>query len=108
MKRLRIDSGRGQYILNGEEWRDVGEINRDDLLELVNLALTEDFEIDKFSPDDLKNPAHQIVYKNLAERLVELQDNRDRFRDESESQFKKAIEKYTAQIAAEKARSGGS
>ena len=95
MKHLRIESNRGQFSLDGIEWKEIDRLGRDELLQLIDLAVGEDFQIDSFDMSLLPNPAHQIVYKHLSERLHELSENRARFRDDSAAIYKDAIQKYS-------------
>jgi len=65
------------------------------LIALLELALGDEFEMDDYVADLLPNPAQQIVYKHIHEKLKDLESNKDRFRDESENLFKESIVKYT-------------
>lgn len=52
--------------------------------------------MDEYNEDILQNKAHQIIYKNINEKFKELIANKTRFKDESESLFKEAIDKYSS------------
>ena len=98
MKYLKIDNNRGFYIKVVDDqniWIDIDKINKDDLLYLLNKAITEDFELDEFKEEILENKAHQIIYKSLFEKFSELLSNKTRFKDESESLYKEALDKYS-------------
>ncbi len=95
MKHLKTDSGKGFFSVDGKNWTEIDKIGRDDLLSLLDLALADGFEIDPFLVEKINNPAQQIVYRHLADKLANLEQNRSRFRDESENLFKDAIEKYS-------------
>ncbi|EKU50611.1 hypothetical protein ACINWC323_3576 [Acinetobacter sp. WC-323] len=41
------------------------------------------------------NKAHDIIYKNLYAKFLELNNQRTRFKDESENLFKEALAKYS-------------
>ena len=49
------------------------------------------------NPSEVKvhNKAHDIIYKNLYTKFVELNSQRTRFKDESESLFKESMSKYS-------------
>jgi len=95
MKYLKIDDNKGYYLLNGQDWKVIDEIDKNDLLKLLDLALGEEFEMDEYNQDSIGNKAHQIIYNNIYEKLKELNNNQDRFNDESHSQYKDIIEKYS-------------
>jgi len=60
------------------------------------LALNEDFEIDEYDVTQLRNQAHQIIYKSISEKLNDLNQKRQQFSDESENLYLKEYEKYKA------------
>ena len=95
MKYLKIDDNSGLYTIDGENWASIDLINKDDMLILVDKALSEDFEMDAYNHEGIGNPAHQIIYKHISEKLSDLNDNKNRFKDESESLYKDVIEKYS-------------
>ena len=95
MKYLKAENGKGWFSTDSTEWHEIDKLGKDALLVLVNLVLTSDFYMDEFSTDVIQNPAHQIIYKNIYEKLRDLQGNKLRFHDESEQQFREALEKYS-------------
>ena len=60
----------------------------------MNLTLDEEVEFDEYNDTDLKNQAHQIVYKSVFEKLRELRERRKEFRDESERIYLQEYERY--------------
>lgn len=94
MKVLKIEDNQGFYTTTGDTYNSIDKINKDDLLKLVELTLEGDVEIDEYSEEMLKNQAHQIIYKNIYEKLLGLQKRRDEFKDESERLFLQEYEKY--------------
>jgi len=94
MKFLKIEREQGFFSLDGENWLTIDKIGRDGLLSLLELSLGDDFEMDEFDKDEIRNPAHQIIYSNIYGKLLDLSQNKERFKDESESLYKSAIEKY--------------
>ena len=95
MKFLKIENNTGSYSLDGNTWTSIEKINKEDLLQLVNFALSDGYEMDVFSENDLGNPAHKIIYKNIYAKLQSLQNNKNRFQDQSEDLYKEALEKYS-------------
>jgi hypothetical protein len=94
MKHLRIESGKGEYSLDGTTWIEIDQLSREDLLKLVGFALESDLLMDIFDAGSLLSPAHQIVYKHVHDRLTELIENRTRFTDDVAALFADAFEKY--------------
>lgn len=99
MKYLKIDNNRGYFRLdpidpNNEHWIELDKISKDDLLSLLASASNDSFEIDPYVDDAIKNPAHNIIYKNIYNKFSEFLENRSRFRDSIESTYKTALDKY--------------
>jgi len=96
MKHLRIDSGKGQYSVDGTSWIDLDKLGKNDLVKLIELALADGFDMDAYAKELIPNPAHEVIYRNLSTKLNELLGKRDRFRDESQQHFREALLKYQA------------
>lgn len=97
---LKIKNGKGYFLKEPDQWIDVDQIGKEDLLTLLDKAITDDFEMNYYDADLLQNTAHQIIYKHLFQKFNELVENKSRFKDESEQLYKSAIEKYTEAIQA--------
>jgi hypothetical protein len=97
MKYLKIEENKGFYLKSGTtpSWIEIDKINKDDLMELLNLAIISDFEMDQFKEEIIQNKAHQIIYKNIYEKFTSLISQKNVFKDQSESLYKEAIEKYS-------------
>lgn len=94
MKALKIENHQGHFVTEEGTYETVDKIDKTILLRLVNLALKDDFEIDEYDEVELKNQAHQIIYKSIGGKLMELHKKRNQFRDESERLYLDAYEKY--------------
>ncbi|MCK6607836.1 MAG: hypothetical protein L6Q46_05965 [Flavobacterium sp.] len=97
MKYLKIDDNKGYFIKDKttpDVWTEIDQIEKDDLLRLLDYATYEDFELDNFDENILGNKAHQIIYKHLSEKFSTFLSNKDRFKDEADNLYKDAIEKY--------------
>lgn len=94
MKALKIESHKGLFVTEDGGYETIDKIDKSALLRLVNLALEDDFELDEFDDELLKNQAHQIIYKSICEKLTDLNKKRKQFRDESERLYLDAYEKY--------------
>jgi len=94
MKLLKIDRNLGFFLDGHGEYVDVDKITKEDLLRLVNSTLQDEVEFDDYNDDDIKNQAHQIVYRNVYEKLRDLRGRRKEFVDESERLYLQEYEKY--------------
>lgn len=94
MKILKIEDNKGFFSLDGEQYRPIDEIDKVNLMSLVNLVLKSLIIMDEYNEDNIGNQAHQIIYKSIYEKLMNLQDNKNKFRDESDRLYQEAIEKY--------------
>ena len=95
MKLLKIENNLGYYRDNQGAFAPVDKITKEDLLRLVNLTLGEkEIEFDERNDENLKNQAHQIVYKSIFEKLRGLRDRKQEFIDESERLYLQEYEKY--------------
>ena len=100
MKYLKIENNKAYYLSYKEEeqentWIEIDKISKDDLIHLMDKAISSEFEMDDYKEEDLSHKAHQIVYKNISEKFSELLENKTRFKDESESLYKSAFTKYS-------------
>ncbi len=96
MKALKIENNHGHFLTEENDYETVDKIDKAILLRLVNLALEDDFEVDEYDEGELKNQAHQIIYKSISEKLNDLHQKRNQFRDESERLYLDEYEKYKA------------
>jgi hypothetical protein len=96
MKVLKIENHQGHFLTEENNYETVDKIDKTILLRLVNLALEGDFEIDEFDEGQLRNQAHQIIYKSISEKLNDLHQKRNQFRDESERLYLDEYDKYKA------------
>ena len=96
MKALEIKNSQGHFLTEEGGYETVDKIDKAILLRLVNLALEDDFEIDEYDEDKLKHQAHQIIYKSISEKLNDLHQKRNQFRDESERLYLDEYDKYKA------------
>lgn len=94
MKYLKIENNKGHYLTSSSQWAEIDKISKEDLMFLLNKAVSEEFEMDEYSEENIGHKAHQIVYKSIHEKFSELVENKNVFKDECDSMFKSAIEKY--------------
>jgi len=96
MKALKIEHNQGHFLTEENVYDTVDKIDKVILLRLVNLALEDDFQIDEYDEGELRNQAHQIIYKSISEKLNDLHQRRNQFRDESKRLYLDEYEKYKA------------
>ncbi|MGD9993920.1 MAG: hypothetical protein AB7S69_11525 [Salinivirgaceae bacterium] len=97
MKYLKIEDNKGYFLkdkTNPDEWTEIDQIEKNDLMKLLESASEPDFEMDAYNESLIQHKAHQIIYKNLTEKFDTFLSNKSRFIDESESIYKTALEKY--------------
>lgn len=95
MKILKIEDNKGYYSLDpNSEWKPIDQISKDDLMTMLSLYLEEDLEIDPYEEDLIQNQAQQIIYKSLFDKFSTLNDNKSKFRDESERMYLNELRKY--------------
>ena len=96
MKLLKIEDNKGYYFVTQDKFATVDKITKDDILRLVSLTLdmNQEVEFDEYDVDNLKNRAHQIIYKSIFEKLQGLKKRRQEFIDESERLYLSEYERY--------------
>ncbi len=95
MKLLKIENKEAFFLGGNGEYHLISKINKDELLRIVNLSLTEDkVEFDDYREDSISNVAHQIIYQNIEKQLRELSERSREYSDECASLFKEMYEKY--------------
>lgn len=97
MKLLEISKDLGCFLDRSGKFQPIDKITKEDLLNLVNLILSEDVDFDEYDEEKIKNPAHQIVYKNIYEKLQGFEIKKKEFKDESERKYLEDYEKYKDQ-----------
>jgi len=93
---LKISNGKGYFRNEKNEFVEIDAIHKEDILRLLEVITLEDisFEMDQMEDNNLQNATHKIIYKNIYEKFLELQKNKNRFLDESEKLYKEALQRY--------------
>lgn len=94
MKILRISNSKGEFSLDGINYSPIDTINKDDLLNMIDLFVNNECELDEYSEEKIPNKAHQIIYHSLYRKFKELEQNKAQFKDMSDNIYKDAINKY--------------
>lgn len=102
MKLLKISDNSGYFLDDLGGFQPIDKIKKEDLLRLLNLVIEKEVSFDEYDDSQLKNQAHQIVYKSVLDKLKDLNSRKDKFIDESERLYLKEYEKYKADVSATK------
>jgi len=97
MKYLQINNNQAFFLkdkVQPNNWTEIDKIEKDDLMNLLDFATENDFEMDAYDEATLGNKAHQIIYKSIYEKLNTFLTNKDRFKDQTENIYKEELEKY--------------
>lgn len=107
MKLLKIEDNRGHYLGKQGEFAPIDKITKEDLLRLVDLALSEEVEFDEYDAEAIKNQAHQILYKSIFEKIAGLKKRKQEFTDQSERLYLEEYEKYRDKPSQQKEKVSG-
>ena len=99
MKILRIINGKGEFSINGDGYKPIDEITKDDLLEILKIIIkADDIEFDEITDKNkVNNVAQNIVYSQLLLKIKELKERKQSIIDDVDSEFKDAIAKYAGE-----------
>ena len=101
MKCLLIKDGKGLFSTDDSNFIPLDMITKNDLLKILDLIINNDVEMDPFDDILIKNAAHKIIYRNLYSKFFDLLRNKSRFKDESTSLYRSAIERYEVEMTNE-------
>lgn len=95
---LKIENNKGYFLKQEKEqvdkWIEIDKISKEDLMNLLESAISTDFEMDEYVEEKIGHKAHQIVYKSIYEKFLDFINNKKSFIDECDSQFSSAIAKH--------------
>jgi hypothetical protein len=94
MKLLKIENNLGYYRAEDGAYHEIDQITKEALLWILERVLDKSGELDEYSENELKNQAHQVVYKSIYSNLRALEDRRQEFIDESERLFLEDYKRY--------------
>lgn len=100
MKYLEIKDNKGLFNRDGA-MVEIDQITAEDLLNIINHAHEDDFEIDEYTEASLPNKAHQLIYENIYLKLTDFLNDKDQFNQLVEKLYTDAIGKYGADISSE-------
>lgn len=95
MKCLKIEGGKGYFLTKDEKYSQIDLITKEDLFRFMDMAIKgENIEFDTYDESSLQNEAHKIIYKNLVEKIAEINKQQKQLEDDVNSIFKNELEKY--------------
>lgn len=97
MQALKIDNNQGYFLKDDDTYEPVDKLDKTALLHLVNLSLEDDFSIEDYDEAKIRNQAHAIIYKSVSEKLLDLFEKRQQFKDECEGLYREEHEKYSTE-----------
>lgn len=96
MKYLRINGNNGEFLKENTQYETIDKIDKESLLFLIDSAVEkDDFEIEVYDSERIMNPAQQIIYENIYKKFDELLKNRSQLKDQVDTLYKDAYEKYS-------------
>lgn len=101
MKYLTINNGQAMYTVESTTpaTTKIDQLTKEDLLKLIDLCISdEDFEMDPYDESVLLNKAHQIIYRNIYQKLDDLKKQRIKFSDEKTVLYRAAINRYSSEL----------
>ncbi|MFS4439625.1 hypothetical protein ACMA5I_15565 [Paracoccaceae bacterium GXU_MW_L88] len=72
----------------------IDQIDKAELLSLLEFFLENDAEMDKIDGENLQNQAQLIIYRSIFEKFEVLDRNKSKFRDESDRLYLEELQKY--------------
>ena len=94
MKLLKIENHLGHYLAEDGGYHEIDQITKAALLWILERVRDGSGELDEYDEDELKNQAHQVVYKSVYSNLKALEHRRQEFIDESERLFLEDYKRY--------------
>ena len=96
---LKIENKIGYFRKNSnDEWETIDKIDKDGLMTLLNIYMNsgEGIDMDPYEAEEytIANPAQKIIYKSIFDKFSNLAQNKDRFKDASDSLYWAEIQKY--------------
>jgi hypothetical protein len=101
MKLLKIENNQGFFYVNDNGYLPMDKLTKDALLKLVDITLESEIEIDEYDEKNIQHQAHQVIYKSVSNKLLDLNSRKQEFTDQSERLFLAEYEKYQADLRGE-------
>ena len=105
MKLIRIKEGTGEFFdfsiykegVNEEDcYKSIENIDKENVLSILSYIIENDVEYDKYESGVFKNPAQDLIYKELSQDMDDLKNKKESIIKEIDDEFKEAEEKYSS------------
>lgn len=96
MELLKIENGTAKYW-NNNDYHDIKEIDRSDLLAILAEVYNNDDAIivsTQVNTEEIKDPAAKIIFEDILNKLNDFSEKRDELRNDIDSIFKDAETQY--------------
>ncbi|MEP1930032.1 MAG: hypothetical protein ABJI96_11925 [Paracoccaceae bacterium] len=95
MKILRIENGTAQFwSVRQQKNLPIDQIDKTELLSLLEFFLENEVEMDQIDADNLQNQAHLIIYRSILDKFEALEQNKSKFKDQSDRLYLDEIREY--------------
>ena len=94
MKLLKIDNELGYFLAEDSSYHPIDQITKEALLWILERILDGSGELGEYDEEELKNQAHQVVYKSIYSKLKAVEQRKQEFIDESERLFLEDYQRY--------------
>ena len=97
MKILRVEERKGEYSLDGDDYKSIVDIRKEDIQQLLTIIMigNEDVEVDDLSNGfDIANGAERIVYEQILSSIKKLIGKRDEIKLRVEMKYEAIKAKY--------------
>ncbi|MEP2506343.1 MAG: hypothetical protein ABJH85_16560 [Paracoccaceae bacterium] len=72
----------------------IDQIDKTELLSLLEFFLENEVEMDQIDADNLQNQAHLIIYRSILDKFEALEQNKSKFKDQSDRLYLDEIREY--------------
>ena len=95
MQVLKIENSLGKYSIDGENYKNIEEISKEEIFDIIDKVLDGETEIDEITEEnDIKMPAQKIIYEKIYEKIKSLQTNKEEIIEKNNKLFNEAYTKY--------------
>ncbi len=94
MKYLKINNNKVYYVDKENNEKTLDLINKEDLLYIIEKVFDDDFEYDIYDNDLIMNQVHNIIYKDISNKLDKLKSKKDEINEDFDELYKEAWNKY--------------
>lgn len=98
MKILRIKNNKGEYSVNGDDYKNISEISKEDILLILSLIIDDsDSKLEFEQIDDtnsIPNDAEKIIYEKIYKKLLGVKKERQNIIEQVNKEIEPILTKY--------------